>query len=162
MANEHLKPRSSPIALGEPAPDFTLMDHNKQEWRLSDAVKQGDVVLSLFPFAFTSVCGLEMQCVTREMDSWKSKGAQVVGVSCDSMFVLKAWGEKEGFTHTLLSDQHRAITKALGLYWADMNTTNRATVVIGQSPDGHGTVKWMQARQPGSAMKWDEIIAVIS
>lgn len=32
-------------------------------------------------------------------------------MSCDSMFVLKAWGEKESFQHTLLSDQHRALPR---------------------------------------------------
>jgi len=162
MANEHLKSRDKVINVGDPVPDFTLMDQFKHEWRLADAVKRGDVVLALFPFAFTGVCGQEMQCVTREMESWTRKGAQVVGVSCDSPFVLKAWAEKEGFKHTLLSDQHRALTKALGLYWADMNTTNRGTVVIGKSADGSGKVKWVQARQPGSAMNWDEIISVIS
>ena len=116
----------------------------------------------MFPFAFTSVCGTEMQCVTREMDAWHKKGAQVVGLSCDSMFTLKAWAEKEGFKHTLLSDQHRDVTKALGMFWKDMNTTNRATVVIAKNPEGHAKVKWVQARQPGNAMKWEEVLSVIS
>ena len=73
--------------------------------------------------------------------------------------MLKAWGAAESFTHTLLSDQHRAVCKAYGLYWADMNTTNRATVIIGRGPDGRGKVKWVQTRQPGNAMNWDEVLA---
>ena len=162
MSNENLKQRDKAVGVGEAVGDFMVKDQDKNDWRLSDALKKGDVVLCLFPFAFTSVCGTEMQCVTREMEAWKKKGAQVVGLSCDSMFTLKAWAEKEGFKHTLLSDQHRTVTKGLGLYWADMNTTNRATIVLGRSPDGRGEVKWMQARQPGSAMNWEEVVAVIS
>ena len=162
MSSETLKQRDKPIGVGDSVPDFAIKDQDKNDWRLADALKQSDVVLCLFPFAFTGVCGQEMQCVTREMEGWKAKGAQVVGISCDSMFVLKAWAEKEGFKHTMLSDQHRAVTKSLGLYWADMNTTNRATIVVGKTPDGRATVKWMQARQPGSAMKWEDVMAVIS
>ncbi len=162
MPNDHLKPRDKAIAVGDAVPDFTLQNQDRTAWRLSEAVKHGDVVLSLFPFAFTGVCGTEMKCVTEEMGAWQKRGANVVGVSCDSPFTLKAWADKEGFKHTLLSDQHRELTKALGLFWADMNTTQRGTVVLGKSADGHAKVKWVQARQPGNAMKWDEVLAVIS
>lgn len=157
-----LKPRATLLAVGETIPDFTLQTQDRADWRLSDAIKKGDVVLCLFPFAFTGVCGAEMKCVTQEMASWTGKGSQVVGLSCDSPFTLKAWAEKEGLKHTLLSDQHRKVTQALGLFWADMNTTQRGTVVIGKSPDGRGSVKWVQARQPGSAMNWDQVLSVIS
>lgn len=162
MANETLTPRDKAIAVGEAIPDFTLQTQDRKDWRLADSVKQGDVVLCFFPFAFTGVCGNEMQCVTREMENWRKKGATVVGVSCDSPFVLKAWAEKEGFKHPLLSDQHRRVTKGLGLYWADMNTTNRGTVVVAKDESGRGKAKWVQTRQPGNAMKWDEVVAVIS
>jgi peroxiredoxin len=156
--NDQLKPRDKAITTGEPAPNFTLQTQDRKDWTLADALKEGDVVLSFFPFAFTGVCGTEMQCITREMAGWKAKGAQVVGVSCDSPFVLKAWAEKEGFTHTLLSDQHRQVCKGYGLHWAEMNTTGRATVAVSRD----GKVKWVQTRQPGSAMKWEEVLAVIS
>jgi len=162
MANDHLEPRNKAIAVGEVVPDFTLQTQDRKEWSLAEAVKKGDTVLSFFPFAFTGTCGIEMKCITKEMADWSKQGATVVGISCDSAFVLAAWAEKEGFSHTLLSDQHRAVTKALGLYWADMNTTNRATVVVSESADGKGKVKWVQTRQPGSAMKWEEVLAVIS
>ncbi len=161
MSTQQQTVRSLPVAAGDDAPDFTLQTQSRDDWRLADAIGQGDVVLCFFPFAFTGVCATEMKCITREMEDWKKKGAQVVGVSCDSPFVLKAWAQSEGFEHTLLSDQHRAVCKAYGLYWADMNTTNRATVVIGRSEDGKGTVKWVQTRQPGSAMKWDEVLAKV-
>lgn len=154
-------PRTDTIATAQPAPDFTLPDQNRKDWTLSEAVKRGDVVLCFFPFAFTGVCGTEMKCITQEMARWKAKGAEVVGVSCDSPFVQSAWAKAEGFQHTLLSDQHRHVTKGYGLYWGDMNTTRRATVIIGRSATGQGTVKWVEAREPGQAMTWEKVLAQV-
>jgi peroxiredoxin len=154
--------RSLPVAAGDAAPDFTLQTQDRKDWSLAEEIRKGDVVLCFFPFAFTGVCGTEMKCITREMAEWQKKGAQVVGVSCDSPFVLKAWAAAESFTHTFLSDQHRTVTKAYGLFWADMNTTNRATVIISKGPDGRGKIKWVQTREPGKAMTWEEVLAKVA
>lgn len=154
--------RSTPVAAGDTIADFTLPDQDRKDWRLSDAAKRGDVVLCFFPFAFTGVCGTEMKCITTEMASWQQKGATVVGISCDSSFVQKAWANAEGFKHTILSDQHRQVCRALGLYWADMNTTHRATVVVGKSADGKLTAKWVQTREPRNGMSWDEVLAHVA
>jgi peroxiredoxin len=162
MPATNLPTRDKPLAIGDAVPDFTLMTQDKGEWKLADAVKKGDTVLCFFPFAFTGVCGTEMACITKEMADWQKKGATVVGVSCDSMFTLKAWAEKEGYKHTLLSDQHRAVCKALGIHWPDMNTTQRATVIVGKDAAGHGKVKFIQTREPGKGMTWDQVLAVIA
>lgn len=159
--SQTLAPRSTPVGVGELAPEFTLPDQAKAEWKLSDHVRKGDVALCFFPFAFTGVCSVEMRCISDEMAKWAAKGATVVGVSCDSMFANKAWAEKEGFKHTLLSDLHRSVCKAYGLYWADMNVANRGTVVIGKSADGKGKVKFVQARPPSQAMKWEDVLATM-
>ena len=116
MANEHIHPRTSFIAAGEEMPEFTLPTQMREDFTLSKALEKGDVVLCFFPLAFTGVCGTEMECVNREMAKWASKGAQVVGVSCDSFASLKAWAEKEHFAQTFISDIHRTLCKGLGLY----------------------------------------------
>lgn len=162
MKNDHLTPRSSPLQTGDAAPDFTLQDQNRKEWKLSEAVKLGDVVLCFYPLAFTGVCGTEMKCVNDELASWTAKGAQVVGISCDSFATQKAWADSMGLKQTLLADMHRQVCKAYGLYWADLNVSSRATVVIGKSASGIGKVKWSQARQPGSAMNFEEVLAWLS
>jgi peroxiredoxin len=153
-----LTPRDTVIAVGQVAPNFTLKDQNRNEWTLSDQVKKGDVVLCFFPLAFTGVCGTEMKCVNDEIDQWQKKGAQVVGISCDSFATLKAWADQLGLKQTLLADMHREVCKAYGLYWKDLNVSSRGTVVVGQSPDGVGKVKWAQSREPGKAMNWEEVL----
>jgi peroxiredoxin len=162
MPNATLTPRSSPLAVGDPAPDFTLKNQDRAEWTLAEHVKKGDVVLCFYPLAFTSVCSTEMKCVNDEMAQWAAKGATVVGVSCDSFAANKAWAEQMGLKQTLLSDLHREVCKAYGLYWADLNVSQRGTVVVGKSADGKGRVKWVQARQPGNAMDWNSIVAQIA
>ncbi|MBX3376591.1 MAG: redoxin domain-containing protein [Phycisphaeraceae bacterium] len=153
-----LTPRDQVIAVGQVAPNFTLKDQNRNDWTLADHVKKGDVVLCFFPLAFTGVCGTEMKCVNDEIDQWQKKGAQVVGISCDSFATLKAWADQLGLKQTLLADMHREVCRAYGLYWKDLNVSSRGTVVIGKSPDGAGKVKWVQSREPGKAMNWEEVL----
>lgn len=161
MIAEDLTPRETPIGVGEHAPDFTLTDQNRDKWRLSDAVKKGDVVLCFYPMDFSPVCSTEMKCVTDELDKYAKRGAQVVGVSCDSFYVHKAWADAIGLKHTLLADMHRAVSRAYGLYFADLNVASRGTVVIGKAADGRGKVKWVQARPIKEAMKSDQILAAL-
>lgn len=162
MTTTDLPARETTIEAGATAPDFTLADQNRESWSLADHVKKGDVVLCFFPFAFTSVCGTEMACISKDIATWQAKGATVVGISGDSTAALKAWADAEGYTATMLSDSHRAVCKAYGLYWADLNVPTRGTIVIRQSDDGIGTVAHAEGREPGNAMDWDEILARLS
>lgn len=159
MTSSTLTPRSSVITVGEIAPDFTLKTQDRADWTLSNELRKGDVVLCFYPLAFTGVCSTEMKCVTAEMGAWSAKGAQVVGISCDSFAANKAWADAEGLKQVLLCDMHREVCKAFGLFWADLNVSQRGTVVIGKSADGKGKVKFVQARQPGNAMNWNEVLA---
>lgn len=165
IRNDNLTPRDSVIPAGEAAPDFTLLDQDRNEFKLSDALEKGDVVLSFYPMSFTSVCGTEMACVRDEAAQLAQSGANVVGVSTDSFAVQNAWAEKEGFKHTLLADMHRQVCQAYGLYWADLNVASRGTVIVTTGgPDGNGTpvVKWSQAREPGEAFKLDEVLGAMA
>jgi peroxiredoxin len=161
MANENLTPCAGVIEIGEPAPDFTLVGQNRREWMLSDAVKKGDVVLGFFPFAFTDVCSSEMQYISDDMQAIKDKGAEVVGISCDSFAALKAWAKQMGFEQTLLSDLHRHVCRAYGLYWPQMNVAGRGTVVIEQADDGKGVVKWSESRPPSEPMNFGNVLAKV-
>lgn len=160
MRNE-LPVREKPLSVGDAAPDFTLPDQDRKDWKLADAVKRGDVVLAFYPFAFTSTCQAEMCSIRDDTKAWKAKGAEVVGISCDSFAANKAWAKEQGFEHHMLSDLHRDVVKGYGLYWADLNVANRGTVVIGKSADGKGRVKFVEARPPGQAMDFAGVLAKV-
>jgi peroxiredoxin len=157
MDNANLKPRDTFISKGESAPDFVLKDQNKNEWRLSDALKKGEVVLCFYPLDFSPVCSTEMKCASDEMTRWASKGAQVIGISCDSFFTHEAWAKSMGLKQTLLADMHRAVCKAYGIYWPDLNVSGRGTIVIGTD----GRVKWSQKREIKDAMNNEEVLAAV-
>ncbi len=157
VANEHLKPRETILNVGDIAPDFTLPDQNRADWRLSDALKKGPVVLSFYPMSFTGVCGTEMKCISAEKNKWEGKG-QVVGISCDSFAVQKAWSDAEGLKQPLLADMHRAVCKAYGLYLPDLNIAWRGTVIVGQD----GKVTWSQKREIKNAMNFDEVLVALA
>ncbi|MCB9845176.1 MAG: redoxin domain-containing protein [Phycisphaeraceae bacterium] len=163
MNNPHLTPRETPISPGEIAPDFTLKDQDRNEWRLSDALSRGGVVLCFYPMDFTGVCGTEMRCVTDELARWKDAGYEVVGVSCDSFAVHKAWAEQMGLEQTLLADMHRDVCRGYGLYWPELNIARRGTVVIRPEARSEGetvgVVTWVQGREPGQAMNFDEVLS---
>ena len=163
-ATASLKPRTTPITAGEIAPDFTLKDQDKNDWTLSEALEKGDVVLSFYPLDFSPVCSTEMKCVAEDFPKFEQHGAQVVGISCDSFYAHKAWAEQLGLSQTLLADMHRAVCKAYGFYFPDLNVASRGTVIINGGKDrgpDWGRVKWTQARELGQGMTIDEVLQAI-
>ncbi len=159
MKNDHLEARPTPIGVGEKAPEFTLLNQDREEVSLSGLLAEGgDVVLSFYPLNFTSVCTNEMECFTRDKQRFGQEGATVVGISCDSFASHKAFAEQSKLGIPLLADMHRQVCKAYGLYWADLNVASRGTVVIGQD----GIVKWVSAREPGQAVKVEDVLAALA
>jgi len=158
MRNEDLTPRETPIAQGDTAPNFSLLDQTRAEWRLSTELKKGAVVLCFYPMDFSPVCTEEMESIEAMRETLANAGITPVGISCDSFFVHGVWAEQLGLSHALLADMHREVCKAYGFYFPDLNIASRGTVVIGTD----GTVKWSQARELKNAMDLDEILAVAS
>lgn len=156
--NDSLTARDTPLKVGDKAPLFTLPDQDRKEVSLQSLLGKGDVVVSFFPMAFTSVCGTEMGCFTKDLAKFQAKGATVLGVSCDSFAVLKAWAEKEGIKATMLADMHRQVCKAFGVHFAPLNVAGRATFVI----DQHGVITWASVRELGQAVKNEDVLAAIS
>jgi peroxiredoxin len=149
---------SKPINAGKPAPDFTLMTQGREEWTLSQALEKGDVALCFYPMDFSPVCSTEMKCVNEEFEAWRKKGVQVVGVSCDSFYAHEAWAKSLGLKQTLLADMHRAVSKAYGFYWPEMNISSRGTVLVSKD-DGKPVVRWVQAREIKDAMDLNDLMA---
>ncbi|MEM9082676.1 MAG: redoxin domain-containing protein [Planctomycetota bacterium] len=146
--------RENPIAIGEVAPDFTLLDQHRNEWTLSQRLQERAVVLCFYPMDFSPVCETEMKCITTDFERFASHDAEVVGISCDSFFVHAAWAESLGLKQTLLADMHRIVCKAYGFYFSDLNVASRGTVIIAQDR----TVKWVQSREIKDAMELETVL----
>jgi peroxiredoxin len=124
------------IEIGSTAPDFTLMNQDRQPVTLSAALRNGPVVLAFVPAAFSSVCTTEMCTFRDSIASLGNSKAQVFGVSTDTFFALKAWADQQGLTFPLLSDYNKDVIRSYGVVNPDMiglkDIAKRAVFVIGQ------------------------------
>ncbi|RFA08473.1 thioredoxin-dependent thiol peroxidase [Subtercola boreus] len=106
---------SERLTAGLEAPDFTLQDENGADVSLSG--HRGEkVVVYFYPAANTPGCTTEACDFRDNINSLKSAGYQVLGVSKDSPDVLKGFAEAQGLNFPLLSDPDLAVHKAYGAY----------------------------------------------
>jgi glutaredoxin-dependent peroxiredoxin len=103
------------LRLGQKVPEFSLPDADKKTRSLGEFTKQGTVVLAFFPFAFSGVCDKEM-CMFRDgFDNLQRAESQLVGISVDSTFALKAFAQTYNLQFPLLSDFNKKVTKLYGV-----------------------------------------------
>ena len=131
-----------PIAVGQPAPDFVLKDHNQHEVKLSDFKGKKNVVLVWYPLDWSPVCTNEHACFVNDMKRLESLNAQVLGMSVDSVWSHKAFADKMGIGYSLLADFHPrgAVAEKFGVYLPDKGITGRAITII----DKTGKVAWFK------------------
>jgi peroxiredoxin len=129
------------VDVGARAPDFTLPNQERENVTLSDKLRNGPVVLAFFPAAFSSVCQQEMCTFRDSMAELNKSNAQVLGISTDTFFALKAWGDSQKLNFPLLSDYNKNVIRSYGVVNPDMiglkDISKRAVFVIGRD----GTVK---------------------
>src|SRR5688572_27859784 len=105
--------------VGSKAPDFTLPNQDREAVTLSQQ-KGRPVVLAFFPAAFSSVCQKEL-CTFRDALSQLNKAnAQVYGISVDTFFSLKAFGDQQRLTFPLLSDFNKQVIRDYGVFNDEM------------------------------------------
>lgn len=119
------------------AKDFTLKDSSNNEVALHSFQGKKNVVLLFFPLAFSGVCTTEL-CTTRDnMKVYDSLNAEVIGISVDSPFSLKAFKESNNLNFTLLSDFNKDVSRKYGVLYDEffgMNgVSKRAVFVINKS-----------------------------
>lgn len=129
------------VDVGAKAPDFTLPNQDRENVTLSDVLQKGPAVLAFFPAAFSSVCQQEMCTFRDSMAELNTSSAQVLGISTDTFFALKAWADAQRLNFPLLSDFNKDVIRSYGVVNPDMiglkDIAKRAVFVIGRD----GTVK---------------------
>ncbi|UVS77808.1 peroxiredoxin [Actinokineospora sp. UTMC 2448] len=151
------------IEVGSKAPDFTLNDYNKQPVTLSSFQGEKNVLLVFYPFAFSGICQGELCQVRDELSEYSDKNVQVIGVSVDTPFSLKAWADQQGYTFPLLSDfwPHGEVAKTYGVFHEDAGLALRGTFLI----DKTGTVRYAEVNAPGEARDqaaWKKAVAELA
>ena len=128
------------LSTGDAAPDFSLPTDEMKPWSLSGDGKGQKTVLLFFPGAFTSVCTTELNDVQNDMARYEKLGAQIVGVSTDSPFVLAEFKQANNFSFPLLSDHDGDVSAQYGAKYdgdfTDMKLSRiakRSAFVVGEN-----------------------------
>lgn len=147
-------------AVGDWAPDFELKDHHGTPVRLSGFRGRKNVVLVFYPLAFSSVCTNEMHTIRDDLASFQDEDVQVLAVSVDSMFTLRAFSEHDGLEFPLLSDfwPHGDVAKKYGVFDEKLGVATRGTFII----DKDGTVRWKVVNPIPEARDVEEYRRVLS
>ena len=83
------------LDVGDEAPDFELRDQHGTPVRLSSFRGDKAVVVMFYPFAFSRVCTSELCEVRDTLPQWESGDVQLLAISCDMMFALRAFAEHD-------------------------------------------------------------------
>ena len=117
-----------PAEIGQLAPDFTLRDTERNKVSL-EALKGRKTLVVFIPFPFTAVCHGEL-CSLR--DDLSELDANVVAITCDTLFSNGHWSEHEKFGFPLLSDYwpHGEVASAYGCFDERVGAARRYTYVL--------------------------------
>ncbi|HMM81420.1 MAG TPA: peroxiredoxin [Pyrinomonadaceae bacterium] len=117
------------MKIGDTAPDFTLKDGDGRDWTLSD--HRGQVVVLLFyPGDNTPVCTRQLCSVRDHWGEYQLTGAEVVGISTDSVASHKSFAEEHDLPLRLLADTDRKVSEAYGMKSWLPGRSARGVIVI--------------------------------
>lgn len=114
---------------GETAPDFTLKDGAGKDWKLSEKMGK-TVVLMFYPADNSPVCTKQLCSVRDHWSEYRKTGAEVVGISTDSVKSHQGFAEKNELPLTLLSDEGGEVTEKYAVKSWLPNRSARAVVVV--------------------------------
>jgi thioredoxin-dependent peroxiredoxin len=149
--------RQTKATVGTVAPEFTLNDGAGGTWSL--ASQRGKVVVLLFyPGDETPVCTRQMCSVRDRWEDYAATGAEVVGISTNSVESHKNFAEHHNLPLRLLADVDRKVADAYGAQSLIPGKVARSVFVI----DAAGVVRYRDVRPLGIFRpKDDEIISAI-
>ena len=144
--------------LGSVAPDFSLPDGDGKQWRLSDY--RGKVVVLLFyPGDETPICTRQLCSVRDRWEDYVATGAEVVGISTDSVESHQNFAEHHQLPLRLLSDREGEVSKLYSARSLIPGKVARSVFVI----DPNGIVRHADIRPLGLFRpKDDETIKAIN
>lgn len=146
------------IAVGDKAPDFKLHDQNGRTVTLAEFRGKKAVVLYFYPKDETPGCTKEACSFRDSYEDFVKAGAEVIGVSGDSVAKHQAFAQHHRLPFTLLADDGNQLRKAYGVPSTLWILPGRVTYVI----DNGGVVRHVFDSQMQATKHISEALAVIS
>jgi len=153
-------PRTSPLQVGDVAPDFMLPDSDRTQIWHSEYVAGRLAVVAFFPWAFTSVCTAELCGVRDRLSELSNSAAATVAISCDATASLRELSRQQGFAYPLLSDHwpHGEVASAFGVFEPAIGASLRGTFIL----DGDRVVRWQVVNDVPDAREIDDYVEVLA
>lgn len=128
------------LEIGGAAPDFTLRDQFGQDVSLSSFRGTKAVAIFFYPYAFSGVCTGEMTGIRLRLDEFLTFDTEVLAISCDPVYALRAFADSDGLNFPLLSDfwPHGAVASAYEVFDEARGCARRSSYII----DREGIVRW--------------------
>jgi peroxiredoxin Q/BCP len=145
------------IQAGDKAPDFTLPSQAGEQVRLSDRLAQHSVVLYFYPRDETRGCTAEACAFRDSYEVFAEAGAEVIGVSSDSVDRHAGFADHHQLPFTLLSDKGGTVRKSFGVPAALGVLPGRVTYVI----DRAGTVRHVFNSMTNIGRHIDDAVTVV-
>jgi thioredoxin-dependent peroxiredoxin len=131
------------VDVGDVAPDFTAPDQTGTPVRLRDVLGRKTVVLYFYPKDQTPGCTVEARAFRDSYDAFTAAGAEVVGVSGDSVASHRRFAARQGLPFLLLSDREGKVRELYGVEKTLGLLPGRVTYVI----DRAGVVRHVYSSQ---------------
>ena len=149
--------------VGTEAPDFSLKDQNNQEVTLSSFRGKRSVLVVFYPLAFSGICTNELCSVRDDLPNFQNDDVQILAISVDHPFTLKAWSDAQGYDFPLLADfwPHGEVATAYGVFNDTRGMALRGTFLV----DKDGIVRFSEVNQPGDARDqggWKKAVAELA
>jgi peroxiredoxin Q/BCP len=120
----------SKVKAGDPAPDFEGPTSDGSRLGLKDFLGKKNVVLYFYPKDDTPGCTKEACSFRDNLQPIRDMGAEIIGVSLDSIQSHSKFASKYGLTFPLISDKEKRIANAYGVLKDTGTSTNRVTFII--------------------------------
>jgi len=121
---------STTVKAGESAPEFDGLTSDGSKLGLKDFVGKKNVVLYFYPKDDTPGCTKEACSFRDNVEPLRRLGAEVVGVSLDSVDSHKKFTSKYNLPFPLISDKEKRIAQAYGVLKETGTSASRVTFII--------------------------------
>lgn len=151
------KPPKGKIRVGDIAPVFTLPDQNGDKKTLKDLFGKKAIVLFFYPKDGSPGCTKEACTFRDQYEIFKEHGAEVVGISSDSIESHKKFQLKHSLPFTILSDTNGKVSKLYGVSSTLGLVPGRVTYII----DTKGIVRYIFSSQINVKAHVDKALQVL-
>jgi peroxiredoxin Q/BCP len=131
------------VQVGDPAPDFTLPTQTGESFSFHNLLGKSVIVLYFYPKDNTGGCIKEACSFRDSYEVFKDAGAEVVGISSDSVESHQKFAQKHHLPFILLSDKSGTVRKLFGVPATFGLLTKRVTYII----DKQGIVRHIFSSQ---------------